>query len=82
MAPIQTHTAKGMISSMDLRISCGAHRFLYGQTHTGTIWFFTLGLFFIGWIVRSFLNPVDGRRLTGGFASGPRANFNLSWVVI
>ena len=28
----------------------GAHRFYYGRQITGTIWFFTLGLFFIGWI--------------------------------
>ncbi len=29
----------------------GSHRFYYGKPITGTIWFFTLGLFFIGWII-------------------------------
>ncbi len=35
----------------------GAHRFYYGRTVTGVIWFFTFGLFFIGWIVDLFLIP-------------------------
>ncbi|NCC77181.1 MAG: TM2 domain-containing protein, partial [Clostridia bacterium] len=29
----------------------GAHRFYYGKPVSGTIYFFTLGIFFIGWIV-------------------------------
>jgi len=29
----------------------GAHRFYYGRPISGTIYFFTLGLLFIGWIV-------------------------------
>ena len=33
----------------------GAHRFYYGRQLTGTLWFFTLGLFFIGWILLTFL---------------------------
>ena len=33
----------------------GAHRFYYGKPITGTLWFFTLGFFFIGWIVDFFL---------------------------
>ena len=32
----------------------GSHRFYYGKPVTGTIWFFTLGLFFIGWIIYLF----------------------------
>ena len=35
----------------------GAHRFYYGRQITGTIWFFTLGLLFIGWIIDLFLIP-------------------------
>ena len=35
----------------------GAHRFYYGKPVSGTIYFFTLGLFFIGWIVDLFLMP-------------------------
>ena len=40
----------------------GAHRFYYGKPVTGTIWFFTLGLFFIGWIID--LLPVSYTHLT------------------
>jgi TM2 domain-containing membrane protein YozV len=29
----------------------GAHRFYYGKKLTGILWFFTLGIFLIGWIV-------------------------------
>ena len=32
----------------------GAHRFYYGKQITGTIWFFTLGFFFIGWMIDFF----------------------------
>ena len=35
----------------------GSHRFYYGRPVTGTIWFFTLGLLFIGWIIDLFLIP-------------------------
>ncbi len=38
----------------------GAHRFYYGRPVSGTIYFCTLGLLFIGWIVDLFLIP--GRR--------------------
>ena len=40
----------------------GAHRFYYGKPVTGTIWFFTLGLFLIGWIVDLFLIPSMDRQ--------------------
>jgi TM2 domain-containing membrane protein YozV len=33
----------------------GAHRFYFGKPITGTIWFFTLGLLGIGWIIDYFL---------------------------
>ena len=35
----------------------GAHRFYYGRPLTGTLWFFTLGLLLIGWLVDLFLIP-------------------------
>ncbi len=35
----------------------GAHRFYLGRPISGTVYFFTLGLLFIGWIVDLFLIP-------------------------
>ena len=35
----------------------GAHRFYYGRPISGTIYFFTLGLFLIGWLVDLLLIP-------------------------
>jgi TM2 domain-containing membrane protein YozV len=59
----------------------GAHRFYYGKPWTGTLWFFTLGLFFVGWIVDLFLIPSMDRQADRRFRSGP-VNFNLSWVLL
>ncbi|MEH6388611.1 MULTISPECIES: TM2 domain-containing protein [Pseudomonas] len=59
----------------------GAHRFYYGKPWTGTLWFFTLGLFFIGWIVDLFLIPSMDDKADRRFRSGP-VNFNLSWVLL
>ncbi|GGD08551.1 NINE protein [Halopseudomonas salina] len=59
----------------------GAHRFYYGRPITGTIWFFTLGFFLIGWIVDLFLIPSMDRSADRRFRSGP-VNFNLTWVLL
>lgn len=59
----------------------GAHRFYFGKPWTGTLWFFTLGLFFIGWIVDLFLIPSMDRQADRRFRSGP-INFNLCWVLL
>lgn len=59
----------------------GAHRFYYGKPWTGTLYFFTLGLFFIGWIIDLFLIPSMDRQADHRFRGG-RVNFNLSWVLL
>ncbi|SDR90767.1 TM2 domain-containing membrane protein YozV [Halopseudomonas sabulinigri] len=59
----------------------GAHRFYYGKPITGTLWFFTLGLFFIGWIVDLFLIPSMDRDADRRFRTGP-INFNLTWILL
>ena len=38
----------------------GSHRFYYGKPISGTIWFFTLGLLFIGWIIDLISHSVYG----------------------
>lgn len=59
----------------------GAHRFYYGRQITGTIWFFTLGLFFIGWIIDLFLIPGMDDKADRRYISGP-ASYNVSWVLL
>lgn len=59
----------------------GCHRFYYGRPVTGTIWFLTLGLFFIGWIVDLFLIPSMDRRADLKFQAG-RLDYSVAWVLL
>ncbi len=59
----------------------GAHRFYYGKPITGTLWFFTLGLFFIGWIIDLFLIPAMDREADFRFEEGD-IDYSLSWVLL
>jgi TM2 domain-containing membrane protein YozV len=59
----------------------GAHRFYYGRPVTGTIWFFTLGLLFIGWIVDLFLIPFMDRAADRSFPAGAHS-YNVSWILL
>lgn len=59
----------------------GAHRFYYGKPVTGTIWFFTLGLFFVGWFIDLFLIPRMDRHANRRFDSG-RINYNVAWFLL
>jgi TM2 domain-containing membrane protein YozV len=59
----------------------GAHRFYYGKPVTGTIWFFTLGLLFIGWIVDLFLIPSMDREADLRFVPG-KVSFNAAWLLL
>lgn len=59
----------------------GAHRFYYGKPVTGTIWFFTLGLLFIGWIVDLFLIPEMDREAGRRFSAG-KIDYSLAWILL
>ena len=59
----------------------GAHRFYYGKPVSGTIYFFTLGLCFIGWIVDLFLIPSMDREADIRFTPGP-IDYNLAWLLL
>lgn len=59
----------------------GAHRFYYGKPISGTIYFFTLGLLFVGWIVDLFLIPGMDRQADFRFAAGP-LNYNIAWILL
>jgi TM2 domain-containing membrane protein YozV len=59
----------------------GAHRFYYGRPITGTIYFFTLGLLFVGWIVDLFLIPGMDREADFRYVSGDK-NYNVTWILL
>ncbi len=59
----------------------GAHRFYYGRPVSGTIWFFTLGLLLVGWIVDLFLIPSMDRTADIRYEPGPK-NYNVTWILL
>jgi TM2 domain-containing membrane protein YozV len=59
----------------------GSHRFYYGKPISGTIYFFTFGLFLIGWIVDFFLIPSMDRQADLRFSSGPYS-YNVAWILL
>ncbi|MCM5568931.1 TM2 domain-containing protein [Burkholderiaceae bacterium FT117] len=59
----------------------GSHRFYYGKPVTGTIWFFTLGLLGIGWLIDLFLIPSMDRQADFRFHDGP-INYSVAWILL
>lgn len=59
----------------------GSHRFYYGRPLTGTLWFFTLGLLGIGWLIDLFLIPGMDRDADRRFVEGDK-NFSLAWILL
>lgn len=59
----------------------GAHRFYYGKQVSGVIWFFTLGLFFVGWIIDLLLVPAMSREADRRFIPGP-VDYDLTWILL
>jgi len=59
----------------------GSHRFYYGKPISGTIWFFTLGLLFIGWIIDLFLIPSMDRQANFRYRSG-NLNYTVAWILL
>ena len=59
----------------------GSHRFYYGKNITGTIWFFTLGLLFIGWFVDLFLIPSMARDADIKYENG-ELSYTVSWILL
>lgn len=59
----------------------GAHRFYYGRQITGVIWFFTLGLLFVGWVIDLFLIPSMDRQADQRYAAG-RYDYSVAWLLL
>jgi len=59
----------------------GVHRFYYGRQISGTIYFFTLGLLFVGWIIDLFLIPSLNAQADRRYRSGP-IDYSISWLLL
>jgi TM2 domain-containing membrane protein YozV len=59
----------------------GSHRFYFGKAVSGTIWFFTAGLFLIGWLIDLFLIPAMARRADSRYVAGP-IDYSLAWILL
>jgi len=59
----------------------GSHRFYFGKPVSGTIWFCTLGLLGIGWLIDLFLIPGMDRQADLRFTEG-RVNYSIAWILL
>ena len=59
----------------------GSHRFYYGKPVSGTIWFCTLGLLGIGWIIDLFLIPGMAEEADRRFKAG-KIDYKLAWILL
>jgi len=59
----------------------GAHRFYYGRPISGTIWFFTLGLLGIGWLIDVVLIPGMQRGAQSTYHDGPWS-YSVAWLLL
>ena len=59
----------------------GSHRFYYGKPITGTIYFFTLGLLGVGWLIDIFLIPSMDRKADIKYTQGD-IDYDISWLLL
>lgn len=59
----------------------GSHRFYFGKPVAGTVYFFTLGLLGIGWLVDLFLIPGMCRQADFRFQRGP-IDYTVAWILL
>lgn len=78
--PSQTHSAAVGYALWIFGFT-GSHRFYFGKPISGTIWFFTLGLLGIGWLIDVFLIPGMNRDAALRFHSG-RIDYNAAWILL
>jgi TM2 domain-containing membrane protein YozV len=60
----------------------GAHRFYYGRPISGTIWFCTLGLLGVGWLVDLVLMPSLCRSARKRFLYDGHHSYDTSWILL
>ncbi len=58
----------------------GAHRFYFGRPISGLIWFCTLGLLGIGWLIDLFLIPGMERKAELRYKAG-EVDYSVAWIL-
>ncbi len=58
----------------------GAHRFYFGKKISGIVYFFTLGLFGVGWLFDLFWMPLLARSARRRYYDG-RYSYDFAWVL-
>ena len=59
----------------------GSHRFYFGKPITGTLWFCTLGLLGIGWLIDLLLIPGMERAANRRYLAG-EYDYNIAWILL
>ena len=59
----------------------GSHRFYFGRPISGTIYFFTLGLLGVGWLIDLFLVPSMADKADQRFSPG-RRDYTVAWLLL
>lgn len=59
----------------------GSHRFYFGKPISGTVYFCTLGLLGIGWLIDLFLIPGMDRAADRRFREGP-FDYTIGWLLL
>lgn len=59
----------------------GSHRFYFGKPITGAIWFCTLGLLGVGWLIDAFLIPSMDAKADVRYEEGP-FDYNIMWLLL
>ena len=59
----------------------GAHRFYFGKPLSGLIWFLTLGLLGIGWIIDIFLIPSMAEEAGRRYMAG-ETDYSTAWLLL
>lgn len=59
----------------------GSHRFYYGKPISGTIYFFTLGLLGIGWLIDLFLIPGMDQQADQKYTAG-HIDYTIAWILL
>jgi len=59
----------------------GSHRFYFGKPVSGTVWFFTLGLLGIGWLVDLFLIPGMCEKASHRYVPG-EYDYTVAWLLL